>query len=123
MVAAADLGLNVVPLIQTFGHMEFVLKHKQWQTLREVDIYPSSMCPSNSAALPLITNMIKQIVTFHPDLQYLHIGADEESSGTSETYPVFVNRSFKFVLGCFKSFVRVYESTLNCNISVNTYSI
>lgn len=80
MVAASDLGLNVVPLIQTFGHMEFVLKHKQWQTLREIDVYPSSMCPSNSAALLLITNMIKQIVTFHPDLQYLHIGADEEST-------------------------------------------
>ena len=25
------------------------------------------------------------------------------------------------LLGCFKSFVRYYESTLNCNISVNTY--
>ena len=27
------------------------------------------------------------------------------------------------ILGCFKSFVPFYESTLNCNISVNTYSI
>ena len=27
------------------------------------------------------------------------------------------------VLGCFTSFVRFYESTLNCNISVNTYLI
>ena len=28
-----------------------------------------------------------------------------------------------YVLGGFKHFVRFYESTLNCNISVNTYSI
>ena len=27
------------------------------------------------------------------------------------------------VLGCFKSFVRFCESTLNCNIPVNTYQI
>ena len=27
------------------------------------------------------------------------------------------------LLGCFKSFIRFYESSLNCNISVNTYSI
>ena len=27
------------------------------------------------------------------------------------------------VFGCFKSFIRFYESTLNRNISVNTYSI
>ena len=28
-----------------------------------------------------------------------------------------------YILGCFKSFVRFYESTLNCNVSVNIYSI
>ena len=27
------------------------------------------------------------------------------------------------ILGGFKSFVRFYETTLNCNISMNTYSI
>ena len=29
----------------------------------------------------------------------------------------------RLLLDCFKSFVHFYESTLNCNISVNTYSI
>ena len=39
----------------------------------------------------------------------------------------FITRITNYIrmllLGCFKSFVLFYESTLNCNISVNTYSI
>ncbi|XP_049776034.1 hexosaminidase D-like isoform X1 [Schistocerca cancellata] len=74
---AGDAGLAVVPLVQTFGHLEFVLKHKEWVSLREVAAYPSSMCPSHPGALKLVTSLIKQIVEFHPDIQYIHIGADE----------------------------------------------
>ncbi|KAJ8664476.1 hypothetical protein QAD02_006138 [Eretmocerus hayati] len=74
---AGDAGLAIMPLIQTFGHMEFVLKHDEWKSLREVATFPSSMCPSNSGSLTLVKSMITQIVTFHPDIQYLHIGADE----------------------------------------------
>lgn len=74
---AADSGLTIIPLVQTIGHMEFALKHEQWRGLREVEAYPSSICPSNSETMPLIRSMIKQIVAFHPNIQYLHIGADE----------------------------------------------
>lgn len=74
---ADDCGLTVIPLVQTFGHLEYVLKHDQWKGLREVESFPSSICPSNSETMPLIRSMIKQIVAFHPNIQYLHIGADE----------------------------------------------
>lgn len=57
--------------------LQFVLKHDKWRALREVEAYPSSMCPSHPEALTLVTSLIKQVVEFHPDIQYLHIGADE----------------------------------------------
>lgn len=79
---AADCSLEVVPLVQTIGHMEFVLKHEQWKGLREVENYPSSMCPSNSETMQLVRGMIKQMVAFHPNIQYLHIGADEVAMET-----------------------------------------
>ncbi|CAH0564501.1 unnamed protein product [Brassicogethes aeneus] len=74
---ASDCGLTIIPLVQTFGHMEFVLKHDQWRALREVDAYPSSMCPSNSETMPLVRSLIKQIVAFHQNIEYIHIGGDE----------------------------------------------
>jgi hexosaminidase len=74
---AADCELTVIPLVQIFGHMEYVLKHEQWRNLREVEAYPSSMCPSNSETMALVRSLLKQIISFHPSIQYLHIGADE----------------------------------------------
>lgn len=59
--------------------MEYVLKHEQWRGLREVEAYPSSMCPSNSETMSLVRSMVKQIIAFHSNLEYIHIGSDEVS--------------------------------------------
>lgn len=56
---------------------QFVLKHDEWRSLREVEPFPSSICPSNPRTLPVVKSLIRQIVSFHPDIQYLHIGCDE----------------------------------------------
>lgn len=56
---------------------QFILKHDEWRSLREVEPFPSSICPSNPRTLPLVKSLIRQIVSFHPDIQYLHIGSDE----------------------------------------------
>lgn len=69
-------GYNQI-LTYIYALLQFVLKCDEWRSLREVDHFPSSICPSNPRTLPLVTSLIRQIVTFHPDIQYLHIGADE----------------------------------------------
>ncbi|CAH1154569.1 unnamed protein product [Phaedon cochleariae] len=74
---AKDSELSVIPLVQTFGHMEFVLKHEQYRGLREAEPYPSSMCPSKSDTLQLVRSMVRQMIAFHPHIQYIHIGGDE----------------------------------------------
>lgn len=74
---AKQYNLLIVPLVQTFGHLEFVLKTTKWRYLRECPKYCSSLCPSKRDSLPLITSMITQIMNLHPDVQFLHIGGDE----------------------------------------------
>ena len=42
---AARLHLKVIPLIQTFGHMEFVLKHEKFRHLRQIATVPNCVRP------------------------------------------------------------------------------
>lgn len=74
---ARNNQLIVIPLIQTFGHMEFVLKLDKYKDFREVPRYPQVLCPTYNKTLPLIYEMINQVVSAHPTSKYLHIGADE----------------------------------------------
>ena len=70
-------GMKFIPLLQSFGHLEFVLKKKDFIHLREAPLNPMSLCPTHKESLPLIENIIEQFVTQHNDLEYLHIGGDE----------------------------------------------
>lgn len=74
---AKKSNLIVIPLIQTFGHMEHVLKLKEFAELREVPNYPQVICPTNNKTLPLIKLMIDQVLQLHPGIDWLHIGSDE----------------------------------------------
>ncbi|XP_078610609.1 hexosaminidase D-like isoform X1 [Branchiostoma floridae x Branchiostoma japonicum] len=74
---AKEHDMLYVPLVQTFGHFEFVLKHDKFRHLREVDMYPMALCPSNAESLVVVKKMIDQLMAAHPDVRYLHIGADE----------------------------------------------
>ncbi|GAB6023772.1 hypothetical protein CHUAL_008525 [Chamberlinius hualienensis] len=75
--AAEDNDLEVIPLIQAFGHMEFVLKSEQFKILREVPSYPQAICPSNNFSTTVLQEMIDQILRLHPKSKYIHVGCDE----------------------------------------------
>ncbi|GIY13692.1 hexosaminidase D [Caerostris darwini] len=69
--------LTVIPLIQTFGHLEFVLKLPEFRNLREVEDIPQTICPTNNSTLGMIKMMIDQVMSLHSDSRWLHIGCDE----------------------------------------------
>ena len=77
--AAKDNNLGVIPLVQTFGHLEFVLKLEQFKNLREEPIYPQSLCPSKEEAVNMVRTMVNQIMEIHRDSTHIHIGCDEVS--------------------------------------------
>ncbi|XP_075759657.1 hexosaminidase D isoform X2 [Pelodiscus sinensis] len=69
--------LEVIPLVQTFGHMEFVLKHQEFSHLREVEMFPNALNPHKEESLRLVSAMIDQVVTLHDGVRWFHLGSDE----------------------------------------------
>ncbi|NXL29917.1 HEXDC Hexosaminidase, partial [Glaucidium brasilianum] len=69
--------LEVVPLVQTFGHVEFILKHEKYQHLREVERFPNSFNPHVPDTLALLKNILSQVMEKHRRSTWIHIGADE----------------------------------------------
>lgn len=51
---ADELRMEVIPLVQTFGHLEFVLKLQEFRHLRELDVFPQELCPSKPESFQLI---------------------------------------------------------------------
>ncbi|KAL6094647.1 hexd [Pungitius sinensis] len=74
---AKSKGMEVIPLVQTFGHMEFVLKHRPMWGLREMAPCVSTLNPHRTEGVRLVMEMLRQVVELHPGLNALHIGADE----------------------------------------------
>jgi hexosaminidase len=69
----------VIPLIQTYGHLEFVLKLKQYAYLREDEKYFNVISPClNDTYEKVLFRLIDQMLDAHPtNLEYIHIGCDE----------------------------------------------
>lgn len=84
LAAAVDSQLQVIPLVQTFGHLEFVLKHDKFRVLREVGEFPNSLRPvedeqgREGEGLRLVCEMVKQVAGLHGrSMEAIHIGCDE----------------------------------------------
>ena len=71
-----SLGLEVVPLIQSLGHFEWVLKHDRYRHLRENNSV-SELCPSWPETLERLFVWIDEVLGYHPGCRYLCIGGDE----------------------------------------------
>lgn len=73
----SGLHIDVIPLQQTFGHVEYILRHYKYAALREDDKDFSQVCPSEpDLNRELFTKLIKDMISLH-DSPYVHIGGDE----------------------------------------------
>ena len=59
------------------GHLEFVLKLKEFANLRENPRYPQVISPCLNETYPILFAMIDQYLDLHPNIRLFHIGHDE----------------------------------------------
>ena len=75
--AARACGLSPVPLIQTLGHLEFLVTHSPYQGWRELPNYPYMICPSNKEAVRHIVRYMDEVGELFGNPSLIHLGADE----------------------------------------------
>ncbi|KAK4296567.1 hypothetical protein Pmani_030960 [Petrolisthes manimaculis] len=75
VAAANSAGLQLIHLMQSLGHLEYILKLPQWSELREGE-GPGEACPSNPHTSLLIMQALEQLMAVAP-ATHVHIGADE----------------------------------------------
>src|SRR5665213_2007782 len=72
-----SLGIDVIPLQQSFGHVEYILRHDRYKDLREDQKDFSQVCPLQTKQdSALFTDLYTELASTHTS-KYIHIGGDE----------------------------------------------
>jgi hypothetical protein len=73
----SDLGIDVIPLQQSFGHVEYILRNDRYKDLREDQKDFSQVCPLQTEQdKALFTDLYTELASTHTS-KYIHIGGDE----------------------------------------------
>lgn len=72
-----SLGIDVIPLQQSFGHVEYILRHERYKDLREDQKDFSQVCPLQTRQdSALFSSLYAELEQTHTS-KYIHIGGDE----------------------------------------------
>jgi hexosaminidase len=74
---AHDYHIDIVPLVQGFGHAGYLLKHEQLKHLREDPEIYQSFCPLKEETYEFIFDLFRETIEATPGVKYFHVGADE----------------------------------------------
>lgn len=73
----SGLGIDVIPLQQSFGHVEYILRFPKYAKLRESNKDYSQVNPmEEKLARELFKDLFTELAELHPS-KYIHIGCDE----------------------------------------------
>ncbi len=108
---AQSLHINLVPVLQCFGHAENVLKNPEYAHLREGPDIHTQFCPEHPGSFQVFKEMAEEMMAVHSS-PYFHIGADEtyflghcpkcrkivEKEGEIGLFLKYVNRVCDFIV-------------------------
>jgi hypothetical protein len=80
--AAKDNYIEIIPLIQSLGHSEWMFENKQHLDLAEDPQNPYAYCVTNPATYDFIYKVYQEAVDFFQP-RYFHIGHDEVNTSNS----------------------------------------
>ncbi len=78
LVKAQHLGIEIIPLIQSYGHLETLLKLPRFKKLREHPDDVRDLCPCNPDSRKVVINLIADVLSTHKRfIKHFHLGGDE----------------------------------------------
>lgn len=81
LAEARKLGLSPIPLLQTFGHAEYVLSLPKYKHWRELPDKKDCYCVSRPEVRDFLKRWIHEYLDlFGDDVRYFHLGGDEAYS-------------------------------------------
>ncbi len=81
LAEAKSLGLAPIPLLQTFGHAEYILSHAPYSAWRELPEKKDCYCVSNPAVRDFLKRFLHEYLDlFGDDVRLFHLGGDEAYS-------------------------------------------
>lgn len=96
---AADRGIEIMPLVQTLGHVYHLLIHEQYKKCEESPEYPQQLCPLKDETFKLVCELIDDVIRLHPGSRYIHLGGDEcRQLGVCPDCAEFVKKNGKYKL-------------------------
>ena len=96
---ARELGLSVIPLVQTLGHMETPLRFEDRRAMREVPERCDAINPLAPGARDLVQAIIDDVVARSAPITHFHLGGDEHwTFGTHPDTRAYIEKHGKAAL-------------------------
>ena len=83
LAKAKSLGLKVIPLQQSLGHMEYMLRWERYHPYRLAQeatgepIDSTTLHIKNESARAWLKGLLNEMIAAHPDSEYIHLAMDE----------------------------------------------
>ncbi|MGO4499205.1 glycoside hydrolase family 20 zincin-like fold domain-containing protein [Paenibacillus sp. 2RAB27] len=120
--------IEIIPLQQSFGHLDYVLRYDAYKWLREIESSTGELCPSRPESYELATGLLDEMIAMHPDSRYIHLGCDEVYSlcecetcrdtyqgAREKTFIAFVNRLIAYAAGKGKTPIIWHDMLKKCS--------
>ena len=89
-------GLEIIPLVQSLGHMETPLTPPEYEDLREIPFRSDSLNPLADGASDLVMGMVEEVLELLPGVKRFHLGGDESwTFGKAPDTAKFIKRHGK----------------------------
>jgi hypothetical protein len=74
---AKDRGIEIIPLVQTLGHVYHLLIHEEYRHCAESPEHPQQLCPLKEESFNLARELVDDTIRLHPESRLIHLGGDE----------------------------------------------